>query len=107
MKTVVECSGVESFRQARNRLERRLLSAVQRAHLSGPVMNQPYCARKTELHRPAADGDRVFWDANGASQHRVDIHLELCILGEPGKLFIQYFQTLFGGFVWQHIVDAD
>src|SRR6266568_1185008 len=83
------------------------LSRPQRFQLPVVVVNDPDRARQPQFHRAVRDAQRVLRILHAASQHGIDVHLEIRVLPQQLEFLIQRFQALLGNLVWHRVVDAD
>src|SRR5215471_8427113 len=79
---------------------------TQRPQLAGVVVNDADRDRKTEFLRATGNRCGVFWIFARAN-HRVDVYLELRMLGQPLEFSVEHLQAFLGDFVRPDIVDAD
>src|SRR6185312_1065708 len=70
-------------------------------------MNDADGGAETQAQGALADGERVLRIFYPAAHHRVDVHVEVGMLGQKFELFVQHFQTFFRDLVRGNVVDRN
>ncbi len=70
-------------------------------------MNDSDGGGETQAQRALADGERVLRIADAAADHRIDIHVEVGMLGEQLQLLVQHLQALLRDLVRSNVVDRN
>ena len=83
------------------------LALPQRLELAAAIVEDAHRAREPELTRPPGHRQRVLGVLDARTHHRVDVHAELRLLGQPLQLGLQQAEALHRDLVRLHVVDAD
>jgi len=70
------------------------LTLVKRTKLSTTAVNDPNCAVEAEFSSTLRYGEGLLRPSHATTENRVDIDVELGILGEPLQLLVQDLQAL-------------
>src|SRR5215472_8428395 len=70
-------------------------------------MDDSYRGREAKLERAPPDRERIFRIMNPAAEHRVDIDMEECVVGQNLELFVQNLEAFLRDIVGHDVVDRD
>src|SRR5712691_1825123 len=70
-------------------------------------MNDPNGRTESQFERALADGECILRNVYPASHHRIDVHMEISILGEELQLLVEHFQTFLRDLVRIHVINRN
>ena len=83
------------------------LGGAERLEDARAVVDDADRGREAQLARPPVDRPRIFRILDAAAHDRIDVDVEVRVLGKPLQLGVEQPQALLGHFVRLDVVDAD